>query len=147
MSDLSSQNLVVTQTMNTLISQNNAIYHAVDRQAQIIRDFGRKLNCDTQASAYFRSVYATWLSLAPNDFARVVDSVLAGRITPDLLPATDATKVLMKHPAIRNTAYSQDLNLLYELGKFSLHAVEYDPYPMVSGVMIFPRIILERSAA
>lgn len=92
-------------------------------------------------------MYSTWLSLAPNDFARVVDSALSGKITPDLLPATDVLSVLLKHPAMVSTAYSKDMTLLYELGKFSLHQVNYDPYPMVSGVMIFPRILMDRSAA
>lgn len=138
---------VVMDSINTLVDNQHAIHHAVDRQARILREFMERSSCDELITNYFREIYSTWLSLAPNDFARVVDSALSGRITPDLLPATDVMAVLLKHPALAATAYSQDMTLLYSLGRLSLHQVNYDPYPMVSGVMIFPRILLDRSAA
>ncbi|CAG4912195.1 unnamed protein product [Colias eurytheme] len=138
---------IVTSSINTLVDNQHAIHHAVDRQARILKEFMDRTSCDEVISNYFREVYSTWLSLAPNDFARVVDSALSGKITPDLLPATDVLSVLLRHPAMVSTAYSRDMTLLYELGKFSLHQVNYDPYPMVSGVMIFPRILMDRSAA
>lgn len=147
MQSLKDNNQIVTNSVNTLIDNQHAIHHAVDRQARILREFMSKSTCDEMITNYFREVYSTWLSLAPNDFARVVDSALSGKITPDLLPATDVLSVLLKHPAIASTAYSADMTLLYELGKFSLHQVNYDPYPMVSGMMIFPRILMDRSAA
>lgn len=141
------QQHVVTESINTMIDNQHAIHHAVDRQARILRELTERTDCSDLITNYFREVYATWLALAPNDFARVVDSALSGKITPDLLPANDVVDVLLRHPTMVNTAYSQDLTLLYELGKLSLHRVSFEPYPMVSGVMIFPRILMDRSAA
>lgn len=145
--EMKNHNQIVVSSINTLVDNQHAIHHAVDRQARILREFMEKTSCEEIVTNYFREIYSTWLSLAPNDFARVVDSALSGKITPDLLPATDVLSVLLKHPAMVSTAYSRDMTLLYELGKFSLHQVNYDPYPMVSGVMIFPRILIDRSAA
>lgn len=147
LNDMRKHSQIVTNSINTMIDNQHAIHHAVDRQARILREFMDRSTCEEMVTNYFREVYSTWLSLAPNDFARVVDSALSGKITPDMLPATDVLSVLLKHPAIVSTAYSKDMTLLYELGKFSLHQVTYDPYPMVSGVMIFPRVLVDRSAA
>lgn len=141
------KNQIVINSINTMIDNTHAIYHSVNRQARILREFVERSKCEDLITNYFREIYATWLSLAPNDFARVVDSALSGKITPDLLPATDVMTTLLRHPAMVGTAYSKDMTLLYELGKLSLHQVNYDPYPMISGVMIFPRILLDRSAA
>lgn len=146
-SDMKTHNQIVVDSINTLIDNQHAIHHAVDRQARLFRDFMEKSTCAELVTNYFREVYSTWLSMAPNDFARVVDNALSGKITPDILPATDVISTLLRHPALVNTAYSKDMTLLYELGKLSLHKVSFDPYPMVSGIMIFPRIILDRSAA
>lgn len=141
------QQHIVVDSINTLVGNQQAIHHAVNRQARILREFLDRSDCNALITNYFREVYSTWLSMAPNDFSRVVDSALSGKITPDLLPATDVISTLLRHPSLVDTAYSQDMTLLYELGKLSLHQVNYDPYPMVSGVMIFPRIILDRSAS
>lgn len=86
MSDLSSQNLIVTQSMNTLITQNNAIYHAVDRHAQIIRDFGRKLDCNSQQVLISRLFMPHGFLLLPIWFCQSCRQCTSGKNYPGSPP-------------------------------------------------------------
>lgn len=138
----------LNQLSSVILEQHRSqeqIIRSVNNLVRQISKAQQVMNCSLEELQYFTKSAIELTTTVPVGFVRAVEWALQGRLSFDLLPLKDLSVILRKHREMDRTIYRSFPALVYELSSFLVTEISRDP-PMVSGIIILPRITLSVSS-
>ncbi|APG78690.1 putative glycoprotein [Hubei rhabdo-like virus 3] len=131
----------LTSTTNRIIDDNNRIHHLVSEIISAINKVSDDVQCVKSSYLSLSLWESSWTSLIVNLFVRASNAALTGKVTPDLLSASNLQVLLQEEATLHESLYTKDPTLVYELSSFVPTIITSSP-PVIIGIMVLPKISL-----
>lgn len=123
-----------------LIHNQQRIIYAATNLTEKLNDLITDYNCQKLGGYYRDTILAEWMSLAPNAFMRILNGVLQGKLTADLIPGNTLEKILQFYPEFSSTIFLETPQILYEVAQVKLVSISSEP-PLMEVIVTVPRIL------